>query len=208
VNLTCSGLSIERPTISWSLNSRVSAHTLISNMHFPITFLVASAFLIANARSSPVQQSSARHPPQVLESPDSIESRDADAVQALPYDDDFSMSGAIERDFNIVSSPPKVIPRSVEGRSMSGLLPPPRKIIKSRTGESITSADSFSPVSPDPKIRPLAPQVRRRENVWTSLMHKLTRKSPTPLARRQSGGLTPYEQNGPSTYGTSQMETL
>jgi hypothetical protein len=177
-------------------------------MHFPIRFLVASAFLITNAQSSPVERSSARHPPQVLEDRDSAQSQDSDAVQALPYDDDFFMSGAVERDFNIISSPPKVIPRSVEELSMSGLLPPPRKIVKSRTGESITSAESFSPVSPAPKIRPSAPRTSRRENFWTSLMHKLTRRSPTPLARRQSGGLTPYEQNGPSTYGTSQMETL
>jgi hypothetical protein len=174
-------------------------------MHLPIIFVVALAFLIANAQSSPVERSSARHPPQVLEGPDSTRSQDADSVQALPYDEGFAVSGAVERDFNIVSPPPKVIPRSVEGFSMSGLLPPPRKIIKSRRGESITSAEGFNPVSPSPKTRPSAPRTSRRENVWTSFMHKLIRKS---LAARQSGGLTPYEQNGPSTYGTSQMETL
>jgi hypothetical protein len=113
------------------------------------------------------------------------------------------MTGTVERDFNIVSSPPKVIPRSVEGLSMSGLLPPPRRIVKSRTGESVTSADDFNPVSSPPKTRP---SHSRRANVWNSgfigkLMDRLVRK-------RQSETLTPYEQNGPSTYGTPQMEKL
>jgi hypothetical protein len=113
------------------------------------------------------------------------------------------MTGTVERDFNIVSSPPKAIPRSVEGLSMSGLLPPPRRIVKSRTGESVTSADDFNPVSSPPKTRP---SHSRRANVWNlgfigKLMDRLVRK-------RQSETLTPYEQNGPSTYSTPQMEKL
>ena len=169
-------------------------------MHFSVKYLVALAFFIANATSSPVEQSSAG---QVLESPDNTQPQDADSVLALPYDADSSMTGTVERDFNIVSSPPKVIPRSVEGLSMSGLLPPPRRIVKSRTGESVTSADDFNPVSSPPKTRP---SHSRRANVWNSgfigkLMDRLVRK-------RQSETLTPYEQNGPSTYGTPQMEKL
>ncbi|KAM0692130.1 hypothetical protein Q7P36_008331 [Cladosporium allicinum] len=166
-------------------------------MHLPIVLLVALALLIANAQSSPVKRSS----------PDSTQPQDADAVQVRSDDGDFSMSGVAERDFDIVSPPPKVIPRSGEEFSMSGLLPPPRRTLRSRTGD-ITSADGFSPVSPSPKTRPSQPRTKRRADVWTNLMNKLTRKSPTLLVARQSGGLTPYEQNGPSKYDTSEMEKL
>jgi hypothetical protein len=114
------------------------------------------------------------------------------------------MSGVAERDFDIVSPPPKVIPRSGDF-SMSGLLPAPRRTLRSRTGD-ITSADAFSPVSPPPKNS--QPGIKRRADVWTNLMNKLTRKSSTFLVARQSGGLTPYEQNGPSKYGTPEMEKL
>ena len=173
-------------------------------MHFPIILLLALAFLIANARSSPVERSSEIDPPRVLGSPDSTQRQDADAVQVRSDDGDFSMSGVAERDFDIVSPPPKVIPRSGDF-SMSGLLPAPRRTLRSRTGD-ITSADAFSPVSPPPKNS--QPGIKRRADVWTNLMNKLTRKSSTFLVARQSGGLTPYEQNGPSKYGTPEMEKL
>ena len=173
-------------------------------MHFPIILLLALDFLIANARSSPVERSSEIDPPRVLGSPDSTQRQDADAVQVRSDDGDFSMSGVAERDFDIVSPPPKVIPR-LGDFSMSGLLPAPRRTLRSRTGD-ITSADAFSPVSPPPKNS--QPGIKRRADVWTNLMNKLTRKSSTFLVARQSGGLTPYEQNGPSKYGTPEMEKL
>ena len=173
-------------------------------MHLPIILLGALAFLVANVQSSPVKRSSEIDLPQVLESPDSTQQQDADAVQVRSDDGDFSMSGVAERDFDIVSPPPKVIPRSGDF-SMSGLLPAPRRTLRSRTGD-ITSADAFSPVSPPPKNS--QPGIKRRADVWTNLMNKLTRKSSTFLVARQSGGLTPYEQNGPSKYGTPEMEKL
>jgi hypothetical protein len=161
-------------------------------MHFPIILLLALAFLIANARSSPVERSSEIDPPRVLGSPDSTQQQDADAVQVRSDDGDFSMSGVAERDFDIVSPPPKVIPRSREDFSMSGLLLAPRRTLRSRTGD-INSAEGFSPVSPSPKTS--QPRISRRANVWANLVHKLIRKSPSPILARQSGGLTPYEQN-------------
>jgi len=198
----------------------------------------------ANIQASPVSiRSSARHPPQLLEDPDKAFARraqDVHAVLARAEDDDeeLSMSGVIERDFDIVSPPPKVlpprsddahngdfhavspppkvIPRSGEEFSMSGVLPPPRKIILSRA-DGITSVGDFDPVSPPPKTRPSQPKISRRQNIWTlgfigNLINKFTGKSPTNPTSAQSGsgsgGLTPYEQNGPSKYGTPEMETL
>jgi hypothetical protein len=67
-------------------------------MHFSVKYLVALAFFIANATSSPVEQSSAR---QVLESPDNTQPQDADSVLALPYDADSSMTGTVERDLTL-----------------------------------------------------------------------------------------------------------
>jgi hypothetical protein len=174
-------------------------------MHLSIILLVALAFLVANAQSSPVKRSSGIDLPQVLESPDNTQQQDADAVQVRSDDGGFSMSGVAERDFDIVSPPPKVIPRSSEEFSMSGMLPLPRRTLRSRSGD-ITSADAFSPVSPPPKTS--QPGIKRRATIWTNLMNKLTRKDPALLVARQSGGLTPYEQNGPSKYGTPEMEKL
>lgn len=205
----------------------------------------------ANILASPVSiRSSARHPPQVLEDPDSAfarrsEQQDIHAVlpRAEEDNEEFSMSDILERDFNIVSPPPKVlpplsddaqafdahdgdfhavspppkvIPRSGEEFSMSGVLPPPRKIILSRA-DGITSSGDFEPVSPPPKIGPSQPKLSRRQNIWTSgfignLINKFTKQSPTNPTFSQpgsgSGGLTPYEQNGPSKYGTPEMEAL
>jgi hypothetical protein len=141
-------------------------------MHLPVVLLVSIASLVVNAQSSPFRRSSARHPPH-----DRTHAR-----RAQQQDDDrFSMSGASERDFDIVSPPlkvlppcsdsphsadaheedfdavsppPKVIPRSGEEFSMSGLLPLPRKITHSRR-DDVPSAGGFNAVSPPPKPRSL-----------------------------------------------------
>lgn len=164
-------------------------------MHFPVIFLVALAFLIANAQSSPVKRSPATS---------NIQPEDADTIHARTSDEDFSMSGNIERDFEIVSPPPKVIPRSGEEFSMSGVLPAPRRILRSRTG-GITSTDDFNPVSPEPKTRPS--HSRRSSILRSGFIGNLSARKSQKLAR-QAGGLTPYEQKGPSTCGTPEMQSL
>lgn len=80
-----------------------------------------------------------------------------------------------------------------------------------------TTLGHFDVISPPPKTRPSNTRLNRRANIWTSgfignVINKWTGKSPTTPTSSgsgsSSGGLTPYQQNGLSKYGTADMETL
>lgn len=132
-------------------------------------------------------------------------------------DGDFSMSGIL--------LPPKVA-LSNDGNLPTGhapkdgfvtISPPPKTAADASISARNTTLGDFDIISPPPKTRPSGTKFRRRANIWTSgfignVINKWTGKSPTtPTSSGSgsgSGGLTPYQQNGPSKYGTVEMETL
>lgn len=161
--------------------------------------------------ASPIRQNqhvAAKHPPQVLENNGSAQAphEEFHPVSPLPKvasprsdrDAEFSMSGNIDRRFDTISPPPKVLPPcSDDGDfSMSGLLLPP-KIALSNDGKlptvharkdgflavlpppkiaaddaaisaRNTTIDHFDVISPPPKTRPSETKLDRRANIWTS----------------------------------------
>lgn len=95
--------------------------------------------------------------------------------------------------------------------------PPPKTAADASISARNTTLEHFDVVSPPPKTRPSDTKLGRRANIWTSgfignVVNKWTGKSPTTPTNSGSGsgsgGLTPYQQNGPSKYGTAEMETL
>jgi hypothetical protein len=72
-------------------------------------------------------------------------------------------------------------------------------------------------ISPPPKTRPSDTKLDRRDDIWSSssvskVVNKWSgKRQDTPASTESasnSSDLTSYEQNGPSTYGTADMETL
>lgn len=242
------------------------------NMQLLAFLYAVLASSVIGVSASPIrqnQQDAAIHSPQILEEPGSplkLHREEFDPVSPPPKsistrsdDDNFAMSGNVERAFDTISPPPKILPpRTDDGDlSMSGVFLPP-KINLSNDGRLPTihaRKDGFITVSPPSKVAPgdagisarnttfdpiLSPpkvvserqsdtissppktassdsKLSRRANIWSSgfignVINKWTGKSPTTPTNSGSGsgsgGLTPYQQNGPSKYGTPEMETL
>lgn len=234
-------------------------------MQLLTVFSSALAVFTIGVEASPIrpnQQDVAKHPLQILEDAKNNEAlhnlhAGFDSISPPPTvlpprsdDDDFSMSGKVERAFDVVSPPPKVLPpRSDYGElSMSGVplplkarslnesnapfihsrrdgfttvSPPPKTAAEDPAIDArderfdsispppkVISARHFDVISPPAKTRPSGSKLQRRVNIWTNgfignLVNKWTGKSPTPAST-----LTSYQQNGPSKYGTSEMNTL
>lgn len=132
-------------------------------------------------------------------------------------DGEFSMSGVL---------PPPKIALSNDGRlptvharkdGFVAVSPPPKTAADASISARNTTLEHFDVISPPPKTRLSDSKLVRRANIWTSgfignVINKWTGKSPTTPTNSGSGsgsgGLTPYQQNGPSKYGTAEMETL
>ena len=95
------------------------------------------------------------------------------------------------------------------------ITPPPKTAPGDASiGARNTTIDHFQTITPPPKTLPSDTKLHRRVDIWSSgfignVINKWTGKSPTtPTASSGSGGLASYQQNGPSKYGTAEMETL
>lgn len=133
-------------------------------------------------------------------------------------DGEFPMSG--------VFLPPKIAlsnhgkPPAVHARKdgFMAISPPPKTAADDAAiSARNTTFDHFDVISPPPKTRPSGAKLTRRADIWTSgfignFINKWTGKSPTTPTNSGSGssagGLTPTQQNGPSKYGTAEMEAL
>jgi hypothetical protein len=133
-------------------------------------------------------------------------------------DGEFSMSGVLLPPKIALSSNGKL--QTVHARK-DGLvtISPPLKTAADDAAVSArnTTLDHFDVISPPPKTRPSDTKLGRRADIWASgfignVINKWTGKSPTtPTSSGSgsiSGGLTPLQQNGPSKYGTTDMQTL
>jgi hypothetical protein len=159
-----------------------------------ILYAALAAFAIG-VEASPIRHSehdAAKHPPQTLGHDDSTASlhdhskgfkpvtTPPKVISARSDDDNFSMSGTVERAFDVISPPPKVLlPRSDDGKfSMGGVLfPPSLRLSNSGTGASIhTRKDGFLTITPPPKTAAAAPAVGARAETFDSI-------SPLPKTR-------------------------
>jgi hypothetical protein len=223
-----------------------------------ILYAALAAFAIG-VEASPIQHSepdAAKHPPQALGHDISTASLHDHSkafrpvspppkvISARSDDDNFSISGTVERAVDVISPPPKVLPpRSDDEKfSMGGVLfPPSLRLSNNVTGAAIQArkdgsltitppsktaaaapavgarAETFDSISPPPKTRPSDPKLDRRVDIRASgFIGNLTNKwmgrrqttTTTSGSNSSSSELTSYQQNGPSTYGTADMETL
>ena len=175
-------------------------------------FSAALASAAIGTSASPIrhnQHDAARHPHQVLEdsgSPLHAPHEEFHPTSSQPkvvstrsdQDEEFFTSGNIERRFDTISPPPKVLPPRSDDEefSMSGVFLPPKIALsnggklttvharkdgfvkaspppKTATDDAAinarnTTLDHFDVISPPPKIRPSDTKLNRRANIWTS----------------------------------------
>lgn len=109
------------------------------------------------------------------------------------------------RGFIKIVPPPKVAsdhPAIAARDAKFEIIHPPPKTISGR---------DFDPVSPAPKTSSLATKIFRQIDIWTNgfignVINKWTETSPTKSS--VWSGLTSYQQNGASKYGTLDMAAL
>lgn len=155
------------------------------------------------------------------------------AVAARSEDDGLAMSGAYDRDTDNVLPASMPIPRSVgQVFGMSGVKwwktkKPDSKTIQPRkdgfvavssplkvaTGHTLRRDNIFEAASSTQETLSPAASLYRRVNLWASnllgnLLNKFSGKSPTTPFVTGTSTLTPYQQNGPSKYGTPAMGAL
>jgi len=170
----------------------------------------ALASAVIRSSASPIrhnQDGEAKQPPQILEGFRGASYARHDEFHAVSpppkvvstrSDNDFSMSGNIEREFDTISPPPKVLPpRSDSGEfSMSGVFLPPKVALSSggklpliqarkdgfltispppktapgdaSIGARNTTIDHFQTITPPPKTLPSDTKLHRRVDIWSS----------------------------------------
>jgi len=99
------------------------------------------------------------------------------------------------------------------------VITPPLKIAAgdAAIGTREPAIDHLDPISPPPETRPSDTKLVRRAEIWLrsfidNIVNKWRGKRQTDTtstgSSSSSDGLSSYDQNGPSTYGTAEMQTL